>query len=126
MAPPSPMGPGWVRGLNYTRHTPLRARLAPFLVFFLTAPDARSARGWVPFATPPAAGGLGAAALLGLGAFLRPGRRAPLGAPHGHSSSSSKKRLREPMHKKRAPRIIAAAHGRLCRLDQQSSPEFRD
>ena len=106
MAPPSPMGPGWVRGLNYTRHTPLRARLAPFLaVFFLTATDARSARGWVPFAISPAAGGLGAAALLGLGAFLRPGRRAPLGAPHGHSSSSSKTRLREP--KKRGRRIIA-------------------
>ena len=34
MAPPSPMGPGWVRGLNYTRHTPLRARLAPFLAVF--------------------------------------------------------------------------------------------
>ena len=106
MAPASPMGPGGARGLNYTRHTPLRARLAPFLAvfFFLTATDARSARGWVPFAIPPAAGGLGAAALLGLGAFLRPGRRAPLGAPHGHSSSSSKKRLREP--KKRGRRSI--------------------
>ena len=98
MAPPSPMGPGWVRGLNYTRHT-------LFWLFFLTATDARSARGWVPFAIPPAAGGLGAAALLGLGAFLRPGRRAPLGAPHGHSSSSSKTRFREP--KKCGPRIIA-------------------
>ena len=106
MAPPSPMGPGWVRGLNYTRHTPLRARLALFLAvfFLLTATDARSARGWVPFATPPAVDGLGAAALLGLGAFLRPGRRAPLGAPRGHRSSSSKTRLRQP--KKRGRRSI--------------------
>ena len=59
MAPASSTGPGWARGLNYTRHTPLRARLALFLAVFLPAADARSARGWVPFAILPAAGGLG-------------------------------------------------------------------
>ena len=105
MAPPSRMGPGWVRGLNYTRHTPLRARLAPFLAVFSDSYKRPQRPGVGTVRDPPGRGRLGAAALLGLGAFLSLGRRVPLGAPHGHSSSSSKTRFREP--KKCGPRIIA-------------------
>ena len=59
MAPPSPMGPGWVRGLNYTRHTPLRARLAPFLAVFSDSYKRPQRPGVGTVRDPPGRGRLG-------------------------------------------------------------------